>query len=256
MKGRSVVYGKVFTFCHPLRGDLINYLIPFYTSCVYVLPVAFENEFIRSPPASSFPFCFLASLSIYRFQFTKINTRVKEKHAKILHTIKYLLNVEWACTFQGTIVPFNLNWKFEYIFHLFHICHISLSILLLAEQNLYLTFCRLKRLHLPVPHFRLWVVMVVKRKLMKNLHHLRLKKQSELFQIYYHGKLQCVWRCGRGGSERENCVLDEMKNYFNFLTLWTLISLSTSTLTLSFIICVRRARHVIFFLYSSSAPLE
>lgn len=62
MKGRSV--GKVFTFCHPLRGDLINYLIPFYTSCVYVLPVAFENEFIRSPPASSFPFCFLASLSL------------------------------------------------------------------------------------------------------------------------------------------------------------------------------------------------
>lgn len=202
-------------------------------------------------------FLFASSpLSLYRFQFTKINTRVKKKHAKILHTIKYLLNVEWACTFQGTIVPFNLNWKFEYIFHLFHICHISLSILLLAEQNLYLTFCRLKRLHLPVPHFRLWVVMVVKRKLMKNLHHLRLKKQSELFQIYYHGKLQCVWRCGRGGSERENCVLDEMKNYFNFLTLWTLISLSTSTLTLSFIIYVRRARHVIFFLYSSSAPLE
>lgn len=151
-----------------------------------------------------------------------------------------------------TVVPFNLNWKFEYIFHLFHICHISLSILL-AEQNLYLTFCRLKRLHLPVPHFRrLWVVMVVMWKLMKNLHHLRLKKQSELFQIYYHGKFAMSplpLPLPREEVNEKIALGDEMKNHFNFLTLWTLISLSTSTFTLSFIICVRRVtRHVIFFL--------
>lgn len=106
---------------------------------------------------------------------------------------------------------------------------ISLSILL-AELNLYLTFCRLKRLHLPVPHFRLWVVMaaaVVEAmwKLMKNLRPLRLKKQSELYQIYYHGKFaMCMTMWHRRREEVNEKIALETKwkiiSIFSLSELW------------------------------------
>mgnify|MGYP003507315827 FL=1 len=132
-----------------------------------------------------FLFCFLASLSLsLPIHKNKYESERKTRKNFAYHQIFVECRVSlYISQLYLSIWIENLN-----IFFISFTFAISLSILLLAEQNLYLTFCRLKRLHLPVPHFRLWVVMVVKRKLMKNLHHLRLKKQSELFQIYYHGK--------------------------------------------------------------------
>ena len=135
--------------------------------------------------------------ALARLQYSHIHVRI--------FFGKYLLNFEWACSFHVSHHSrIYLKWKFIFF------------LLSLAEQNLYLTFCRLKRLHLPIPHFQPhWAMMMVKESsLMKNFRLPRLKKRSELYQIYCHGKFfLCMWE-----EVREKIKLEmKMKNLSNFL---------------------------------------
>lgn len=72
--------GKFSVFNIQREGDHINYLIPFYTSCVYALPVAFENEFILPQQRHNFP---------KRKRERETRENEKEKQAKILHVVEY-----------------------------------------------------------------------------------------------------------------------------------------------------------------------
>lgn len=82
------------------------------------------------------------------------------------------------------------------------------------EQNLYLTFSRLRRLqNLPLLHIRLC-------RLTRSFHLPRLKKLNELFPIYYHGKLEGLK--GTINYLSSFVVGAQMKNHSNFLAseLW------------------------------------
>lgn len=109
---------------HKLSHSLLHFLCICFASglwkWIYSLPSCVKFSFLL--PRLSLSLC------LQRCQFTKINTGVKGKHAKILHTIKYLLNVEWACTFHSCTFQFELK-IWIYFSSLSHLPYLSLSFL-------------------------------------------------------------------------------------------------------------------------------
>lgn len=78
------------------------------------------------------------------------------------------------------------------------------------EQNLYLTFSRLRRLrNLPFLH-------ILECHLTKSFHHPRLKKLNELFPIFFHGKFN-------GWSWTKIFSLRLTLNYVSALHKWKII---------------------------------